>query len=1667
MAYVVNLELEGFNTNSSRVTLVIREDGKDGDILNVTGRGERPEALLAAYSCWRDTYLRLPSSASRIVAGAVGNIPISSASTREDYDRASQDLQIALNQWLQSWTQEDGETPLNVLSRCRRAIADPHAEVRAIVRTEVLELRRLPWHLWELFAAYPKLEISLGRRNFERQPQQPNQSKKARILAILGVAENINVGPDWEQLQKSFGDDAEIKVLERPSREKLEDPTLWEQGWDMLFFAGHSNTEGDTGRIYFRPGKDGGEKDTPDPEESLTLEELEPHLEKAIATGLQVAIFNSCDGLGLARTLEEINIPQAIVMREPVEDEVAQEFLKRFLTTYARPEVGGLYAAMRETREWLQAEVEAAWPGASWLPAIVQHPAAKPPRWLELSDGKPANPYRGLMAFDEDDADVFFGRESETARLVAMVREQPLVTVVGASGSGKSSLVKAGLFPALRGDEHWHWQIRKLRPGTNPLAALAEALAPLVPGMTVLKLETILSDGENALRQVLDGIDLAPQERLLLFVDQFEEAYTLCEDPIRQQFLHNLQTAIRGELQGGRSTPRVGVVLTLRADFLGCFFDYPEFNNLLLSDRYRFELDRMKPKALQRSIVGPASSRGVLLKPGLVERLLAAVGEKADDLPLLEFALTQLWEKMVRGQLTLEAYEAIGGLGQALAIHADGVYADLCKDLSEIERQALEQFFVRLVRPGDKDDTKAVVPRGELTLQQWEWALYLDEEERRLARVESEGKVPVVELVHEALIRHWQNLKDWVKADREFRLWQDRQMAADLQAWLQSDRSKESLLGKLKLDKALEWQKQGKVLSPPEVKFIKESVADLERKDSQRKWRQRLTIGISITVAAVMTVLGGLALLAQQRAEESLAKEAEATEEARQREKEAEKERREAEAARELANKEKLKAQEATEEAQAERDAAVQARDAEAAARQAEEVATAEAKKERDRAIKQQLEVERQLILSLEAEARALSLQDRTFEGMLVAARAIERRLEASVINPLLSNYYSLLGSIYLSNSADYYEKNRLQGHAQYIEHAIFSPDGQILASAGRDATVKLWSREGKELATLEGHSGPVFYSTFSPDSQLIATISLDDTIKLWDREGKELATLKGHFLGQTFNNPQGFILYATAEVQHITFSPDGQILASAGRDATVKLWSREGKELATLEGHSERVTHVIFSPDGQTIASASVDGTVRLWQRDGSPLATTWQGNWVGHVAFSPDGQTIASASVDGTVKLWQRDGTPRAALKGHSEAVDNVVFSPDGQILASAGSDGTVRLWSREGKELAVLQGYHNGFGNPVLEHVTFSPNGKILAFTGDDNTLQLWSREGQKLTTLQHDGPVITFAFSPSDGQILASASGGGDASVKLWSRESQKLSPIFIRHGQSNKHVVTFSPDGQSLTNTSNDGTVKQWDLEGKELTTFQGHRDEDATSIFKSPDGQIIASVSLETFTQAWSGILKLRTPDGREIATIEAHSDIINHVAFNSDSQTLASASDDGTVKLWSREGQELETIFHGYGRDFVRHVAFSPDGQALASASSDRTVRLWSLDGRELATLRGHTDRVNHVAFSSDSQTLASASDDGTVKLWSREGQELTTLKVHSGAVTYVIFSPDGQTLASASDDGIIRLWPSNGVTLHKRACSWLKDYLTHNSIVTTTERKGSGCLDYYGSQE
>jgi hypothetical protein len=740
----------------------------------------------------------------------------------------------------------------------------------------------------------------------------------------------------------------------------------------------------------------------------------------------------------------------------------------------------------------------------------------------DVADDNLPCPYRGLFHFGPGDAEYFFGRKSFIKTLFQATQTRNFIPLLGASGSGKSSVVFAGLVPKLQQESHW--QFTHFRPGSDPFHALALALVPLYTTnlnetdclAQARQLANYLRDGDISLADVVAQIQQNyPSERVLVIADQFEELYTLCPDEtIRRNFLDKLTTS---------PFERVGMVLvlTMRADFLGNALSYRPFADVLQNTDLK--LGPMNREELTEVIEKPAQKLGVTFEAGLVERILDDVESEPGNLPLLEFALTELWQRRQGKELTHLAYTEIGQVQGALARHANEEY----DKLSEAQREQMRRIFIQLVRPGEgTEDTRRLATKAELGAVNWALVKQLADARLVVTSRSEEAQVETVEVVHEALIRNWGELRGWMDTDRVFRAWQERLRGA-MGQWQKTQGDEGSWLRGAALAEAEEQLKQRpEDISQSEQDFIRQSLQERERIKQAEAARRRREIrtawGIaagSLVAVVISTGLGTFAFIQYQ-----------------------------------IAN-------------------------------QQTQVAVRQSRIALARQLATQAELSRDKANFQEFSTLDESSQNFTLKlGLDSLSPKVVSLLKG--IKPRILRFSWDQKLMAVTDDKFLYFFNIDSGKETKISEPTiiyamnFSPDEKTLATAGEDATLKLWNLEtGREILTLKGHDGSLTTTAFSPDGKSLVTASYDKTIKLWNVEtGQEIRTLKGH----------------TDIINSAVFSSDGKYILTASEDKTARIWDNNGRESYTLH-HDRPVRLAVFTPGGN-IATVSGDTVVRIF---------------------------------------------------------------------------------------------------------------------------------------------------------------------------------------------------------------------------------------------------------------------------------------------------------------------------------------------------------------------------------------------------------------------------------------------------------------------------------------
>ncbi|MEO1146739.1 MAG: NB-ARC domain-containing protein [Cyanobacteria bacterium J06638_22] len=568
-----------------------------------------------------------------------------------------------------------------------------------------------------------------------------------------------------------------------------------------------------------------------------------------------------------------------------------------------------------------------------------------------------------------------------------------------------------------------------------------------------------------------------------------------------------------------------------------------------------------------------------------------------------------------------------------------------------------------------------------------------------------------------------------------------------------------------------------------------------------------------------------------------------------------------------------------------------------------------------------------------------------------------------------------------------------------------FSPDGQWLAGGNTQGEIYLRQMSDGQITKLfPAHRAWVRHVTFSPDGQLLASSSHDFTVKIWSLPLEQCL--------HTFRHE--------AEAGRLAWSPDSTRLASVGFDQALKLWDvQTGSCLHDLRCDAPQIESVAWSSDGTTLACPSGETTILIWDAQTGERRRTLKGHtdFVWYVDFSPDGRTLASSSQDSHVKLWDVDtGTCLQTVQGNFGLAWCLKFSPDGALLAGA-QDWLVRLWETEtGRCIQTLQGH----GSKVWS-VAFSPDGNQLASSGDDQAVKVWdSHTGDCLTTWRgYSNAIRTIAVCPNGRQL---ASAHQDGSIRLW--DTATGSCINVLQGHNGLvGSVAWSPDQALLASASYDKTIKLWDTQtGTCLKTLGGHLNL-VFAVIWHPDGKQLASASVDGTIKLWerdTGRCEKTLEDGRQVTDI----------AWAPSGLQLASGVQDGVLQFWDPQSGECLTAIKAHTHS-IFSIAFSPNGKTLATASHDRTIKLWQVStGDCLKTIDGHHHWVWSVAWSPDGEWLATASQDSTARLWNRRtGACSRVLEGHSNGVRSVRWHPEGQWLVTGSLDETLKLWnPQTG---------------------------------------
>ena len=1093
-------------------------------------------------------------------------------------------------------------------------------------------------------------------------------------------------------------------------------------------------------------------------------------------------------------------------------------------------------------------------------------------------------PFKGLASFDRSDAEYFCGRETVVSEVVARLASSTLVGIIGPSGVGKSSLLRAGVLPALSagvlpGSAAWRQVL--VRPGAHPGAELSRALGGEELGAAVAR--------------------LAPGERMVVAIDQLEELFTNCEsESERAAFLEGLAAA-------ARDPDRRALVLgSLRADFYGRVASYPEFAQLLSG--HHVLVGPMDRDELARAIGEPATRAGLEIEKRLLDALVSDVAGEPGALPLLSTMLLELWQARDGRTLRYESYSASGGVRGAVARLAERAFVEL----DERGRVVARGVMLRLV-----SDQDGVLVRRRARLSELHQIHGADQvlaalTEARLVTV-SDGEI---EVSHEALLQEWPRYRDWLEEDRVGRRLHAH-LTTTAQEWDARGRDPGDLYRGARLAGAQAWAAEHRdLMTAVELDFLNASDHDAQREArrhlAQNRRLRRLAAGagllfvLALAAGVFAEIQRGSADQRRRTAQSlQLATSAQAT----------------------LATDPELSALlalhglgvSATDQAaQALRDALSQLRvratlntsagvTSAAFSPDGKEVATASedgttriwsAGSHKQVAVlaapagvspdNLAFSPDGRLIVTAQSDGSAriwsagshrplATLRPRGGVLMLGAAFSPDGRTIVTVNSDRTARIWSTTSQRQVAV---------LPGPARGVSPA-FSPDGkQIITAGGRDADARVFSTSShRQLSVIHGpRNAPLSSVAFSPDGREIVTSSTNGSARIWSaRSHRQLATI---------TEPSNSRLYSAV------FSPDGKEIVTASDDHTARVWSAStGRQMFVLAGHTDSVVSAAFSPNGLTVVTASLDGTAKLW--NAAPLEQLGVLTEPGKASlagarFTGDTKRVVTVNADGGARIWSMSTPGMSQLLTSSGAGPvAIAVSPDATEVVTIGPRGGAQVWSASSHRLLGMLRVPGG----LFRTVAFSPDGKEIVTVGGSRA-QIWSAGSHRqLGVLSHPGvaALMTVAFS-RDGTKLAGID--EDGAVQLWSVKSDSLLGVITVPLTVGLNNAVFGPDGETIVTAGSDGTARIW--------STMSHRQ---ISVLADPNGSEIRSATF--------------SPDGAELVT----------------------AGVDGTARIWSvSTGREL-TAMTEPGTAALRSATFSPDGTKIVTASADGTARIWSTE--------------------------------------------------------------------------------------------------------------------------
>lgn len=1142
-----------------------------------------------------------------------------------------------------------------------------------------------------------------------------------------------------------------------------------------------------------------------------------------------------------------------------------------------------------------------------------------------MSLGSANNPFVGLRSFESEESLLFFGRQTQTMEILQRLHQFHFVAVTGSSGSGKSSLIKAGVIPRLKAGYlvriNDHWIITSMKPGQTPMFNLIDAIFEQSNlknnGLTAASIrQKVREQGVDPILEIIKS-SLKSNSNYLLLVDQFEELFRFSLD---KKDLERKDEAIEFvnillELAKQTELP-IYVVITMRSDFIGdCaqFYGLPEAMN-----QSQYIVPRLNRIQLGNTIEGPIRLYNGNIHPALTDRLLNDIQLVKDELPLLQHALMRIWdtEKNIdqNGELDLGDYKRIGGIEKALSNHAD----EALQGMSASELTLTKKIFQALTgidengrkvrRPARLSELQAITGADKDTLLQIIYRFIEGNKSFLVINKLANESDLLIDISHESLIRQWSVLNAWVDEEAEScKLY----LRLSESAGLYHENKKDLLTGN-ELHQVLEWYhtfQPGKSWTQrydpsyeKNIQYLKESEKEEKKQRLKKLWNRRLLIA---SLIFIIIIISGFAYSIYQN---------------------------------NIKNKKAL---------------ALNYWKSSQSARDDNNYLDA---------------------FHLVAEAAVASNDQELIQKFLLDGEAYLPRTSLKNIFP----QKGIINSVAFSTHGDRILIASNDGTARIIDKttgkqigadmnnqwpvtgAVFSTDNKMVLTAGNGRAVRIWeAATGKQVHVFRFEKD-VTSAAFSPDGKLVLTCSVNDSAQIW-----EIATEK--------------MLYAFKHENDVlsgVFSPDGTKILTTSNDVMPHLWDLATKKKISFSiDNDNQISNAAFSPDGAKIVTISSDSTVRVWDLLGNPLGFFKHDEKVTDVTFSPDSKWILTASRDKTARLWDiKTKSPLGVGMKHEGPVYSVAFSADGKQILTAGWDKTIRLWDVEttaagSNILATLKG--------IVNNSAFSMDGtKVLAITNDSAVTVLDLASGKRIDSLKHDAGVNSAVFSADGRKLLTTCN---DSTIRIWETGTGKqINSLKFEDQVSN---AVFDPDGKMILVVINNIYIRVLNADltspAKPIHSFTYPG---INTAFFSPDGKTILIAGEDSAAHLLNAVT------GKQIISFK-HDDMITSAVFSNDGNRVLTASDDYTARLWNvTTGNQVgPSLKHVAG---VKSAAFSADGKWIVTASWDNAAHLWDASTlKEIGTVRKHEGIVTSAVFSPDGKWILTGGYDATVRLWEIAG--------------------------------------------------------------------------------